>query len=191
MSDYFNFGALNKYIAPLGKKKKKEGEPLSFPLPESRTVNPPKPKRKTISEKTIGGHPNTVKGREAFENLAIKGLQEGKQYKVPCTGQEQCAGAVNTYIKNKKQDYYNKFGLKDKSGKPKVASKVLRNAWSELTPDKFNILYTNPPYKDQMDVRRTKGNTKPLDYIKSFMVEDREDDCNIITEDFYNQEMGN
>jgi hypothetical protein len=169
MSDYFNFGALNKYIAPLGKKKKKEGGPLSFPLPDNRTVNPPKPKRKTISEKTIGGHPNTVKGREAFENLAIQGLKEGKQYKVPCTGQEQCAGAVNTYTKNKKQDYYSKLGIKDKHGNPKVASKVKRNAWSELTPDKFNILYTNPSYKDQMDVRRTKGNTKPLDYIKSFM----------------------
>ena len=169
MSDYFNFGALNKYIAPLGKKKKKEGEPLSFPLPDNRTIIPPKPKRKTISEKTIGGHPGSVKGIKEFENLAIQGLKEGKQYKVPCTGQEQCAGQMNTYTKNKKQDYYSKLGIKDKHGNPKVASKVYRNAWSELTPDKYNILWTSPQYKDQMEVRRTVGNKKPLDYIKSFL----------------------
>jgi len=32
---------------------------------------------------------------------------------------------------------------------------------------------------------------KLKDYIKSFMVEEREADCNVITEDFYNQEMDN
>jgi hypothetical protein len=120
----------------------------------------PKPTMKTVNfEKKFGMHPSSnTEGLKASEDYAYEGLKKGVQYKFPCSGGEQCAGGSNTASTNYKQELY------DELGKDVKAKRLYGDAWRDASTDKYNVIWTNKDYKDQIDVTNTSSTKKHLTY---------------------------
>ena len=124
------------------------------------TIPHPKLKRNTINfQNKYNMHPSsTPAGIKASEELAYEGLKEGIQYRMPCTGGEQCAGGMNTLSTNYKQELYDELGIGIK------AERLYGDAWRDTSTDKYNVTWTNKDYADQIDVTNTESTKKHLTY---------------------------